>query len=241
MAGSGPACTGSGPCAVSPISGREKTDMDVVSLKLSPRAVMGKKVKQLRRQGMVPVHLYGQGLEPQSLQVEAQVLRRVLPQVGTNVPLSIELDGQNDDNICFVREVQRHPVTEDLLHVDFMRVDVARTIRSDVPIVVEGNAPAVRDMGGTLLQQLQTVEVESLPMNVPTSFQVDVSGLDDFEKGLYVRDLEVGADVTILTDPDDLIARVSQPRVEAVEEEVEAEAAEGEGPEAPVAEGEAGA
>ena len=121
---------------------------------------------------------------------------------------------------------------------------LARAIRSDVPIVVEGNAPAVRDMGGTLLQQLQTVEVESLPMNVPTSFQVDVSGLDDFEKGLYVRDLEVGADVTILTDPDDLIARVSQPRVEAVEEEVEAE--EGEVPEdadaeAPVAEGEAGA
>lgn len=194
--------------------------MDVQSLKLSPRSVTGKKVKQLRRQDIVPVHVYGRDQAPSALQAEGQVLRRILPQVGTNVPLSLEVEGEDSDNICFVREVQRHPVTEDILHVDFLRVDVALAVRAEVPVILTGNPPAVRDLGGTLLQQVQTIMVESLPMNVPLSIEMDVSELDDFEKAVYVREVTVASGVTIITDSDELIARVSPPRIE-VEEEVE--------------------
>ncbi|MDA1347845.1 MAG: 50S ribosomal protein L25 [Chloroflexi bacterium] len=203
--------------------------MDVLTLKLDTRTVTGKKVKQLRRTGYVPVHMYGSGVEPSFHQVEAQVLRRVLPQVGTNVPLSVEIDGGKGENVCFVREVQRHPVSEEVLHVDFLRVDVSQTIQSEVPVILTGTAPAVPFMGGTLMQPLQTVLVESLPMNVPASFEVDVSELDDFEKAVYVRDITIGAGVTLLTDTEDLIARVSAPRVleavavEAKEDEAAAE------------------
>ena len=201
--------------------------MDVPSLKLSPRSVKGKKVRALRRQGVVPVHVYGKGVDPQALEVEAQVLRRLLPRVGTNVPLSVTFEGETDENLCFVREVQRHPVTEDLLHVDFLRVDVSQSIRAEVPIVLLGDSPAVRQLGGTLLQPLQSILVESLPMNVPASFEVDASELDDFEKGIYVRDLTADPSVAILTDADEMIARVAQPRIEVVEEEaVAAEALE---------------
>ena len=217
--------------------------MDVPTLKLSPRTVIGKKVKRLRRQGVIPVHVYGSGTEALSLQVDALVLRRLLPRVGTNIPLSLAIDGQKGENICFVREVQRHPVTEDVLHVDFLSVDVSQTVRAEVPVVLAGNAPAVREIGGTLLQPLQSILVESLPMNVPASFEVDVSMLDDFEKGVYVRDVSVDADVTVVTDPDQLIARVSAPRIEveevAEEAEAEAEAPEAEGEPATGAEGEA--
>ena len=192
--------------------------MDVQTLKLSTRTLARKKVKLLRRQGIVPVHVYGQAKEPQALQVEAQVLRRILPRVGTNVPLSVEVEGQKGESICFVREVQRHPVTEDVLHVDFMRVDVSRTIRSEIPIVLTGNAPAVRDLNGTVMRPIQTLLVESLPMNVPASVELDVSHLDDFEKGVYVRDAVVDPSVTVLTDPDELVARVAPPRIEVVEE-----------------------
>ena len=180
----------------------------------------GKKVKQLRRQDIVPVHVYGRDQAPSTLQAEGQVLRRILPQVGTNVPLSLEVEGEESDNICFVREVQRHPVTEDILHVDFLRVDVALAVRAEVPVILTGNPPAVRDLGGTLLQQVQTILVESLPMNVPLSIEMDVSELDDFEKAVYVREVTVASGVTIITDSDELIARVSPPRIE-VEEEVE--------------------
>ena len=216
--------------------------MDVLSLKLSPRTIIGKKVKSLRRLGMVPVHVYGTNLPPLSLQAEAQMLRKVLPQVGTNIPLSVETDGEQGENLCFVREVQRHPVTEEVLHVDFMRVDVSRTIRSEVPVILGGTAPAVRDMGGTVLQPLQSILVESLPMNVPASFHLDISDLDDFEKGLYVRDMVVASGVTFITDPDELLARVAPPRIEVeevtVEEEEGIEGEEGvEDGEAPAAEG----
>ena len=195
--------------------------MDVVTLKLSPRSVTGKKVKELRKSGQVPVHLYGRGIESQALQAEAHVLRRVLPQVGTNIPLSLELDAEGE-NICFVREIQRHPVTEEVLHVDFLRVDVSRAIQAEVPISLSGSSPAVRELGGTLLQPLLSLLVEALPMDVPASLQVDVSQLDDFEKGIFVRDIKLGPDVTLISDPDEMVARVSPPRLE-VEDEPSAE------------------
>ena len=206
--------------------------METVKIKLDPRTVTGKKVRRLRRQGYVPVHLYGAGGGSTVHQVEAQVLGKVLPQVGTNVPLMVEIEGGKED-VCFVRDVQRHPVSEDLLHVDFLRVDVSQTIQSEVPVVITGVAPAVVDIGGTLLQPLQSVVVESLPLDVPGSFLVDIGGLDDFEKAVYVRDIAVPARVTILTDPDDMLARIGAPRIEAedvvLEEDEELE--EGEEPE----------
>ena len=226
--------------------------MDVLTIKLAPRTVTGKKVKLLRQNGVVPVHVYGSGIEASAHQVDAQALRRILPQVGTNVPLSVELDGDKGENICFVREVQRHPVSEELLHVDFVRVDASQTTRAEVPVLLVGTAPAVPNLGGTLLQPLQTVLVEALPMDVPGSFEVDVSELDDFEKAVYVSDISIGPRVTLVTESEELIARVSAPRIEVeegpeVEEEEleegaeEGEAAEGaggdEGPTEPEPEG----
>ena len=208
--------------------------MDNLTLKLSPRDVVGKKVKRLRRQGLVPVHFFGNGTESLPMQVEGAVLRRVLPRAGTNVPISIDIEGSEDDNICFVKEVQRHPVTEDILHVDFLRVDVTQSIRAEVPIILEGIAPAARDLGGTLLQTLDTVLVEALPMRIPASFTIDVSGLDDFDKTIRVDSLTLSADVTIIADPGQMITTVVRPRIEeepeAEEEELleEGEEAEGE-------------
>ncbi|MXY45904.1 MAG: 50S ribosomal protein L25 [Chloroflexi bacterium] len=188
--------------------------MDVHSLSLSQRTVTGKKVKQLRRQGILPVHMYGSGIDAQSLQGTAGELRRLLPQVGTNVPVSVEVEGSDQENICFVREVQRHPVTEDLLHIDFMRVDVTQTISAEVPITLVGSAPATQQ-GGTLLQSLTSLLVEALPMDIPASIEADIGGLDDFDKSIVVSDLSVGDNVTILTDSDEFVARVAAPRVEA--------------------------
>ncbi len=197
--------------------------MDVQTLSLSRRQIIGKKVKTLRRKGIVPVHMYGSGTEALSLQTDALELQQLLPRVGTNVPLSIRLEDDSGENICFVREVQRHPVTEEILHVDFLRVDVSQAIQAEVPINVTGVSPAVRDLNGTLLLQMQSILVEALPMNVPASFEVDISGLDDFEKAVYVGEVAVGSQVTLITGTDEMIARVSAPRieVEAVDEEEE--------------------
>jgi large subunit ribosomal protein L25 len=188
--------------------------MDAEALNLTKRSVVGKRVKQLRRQGVVPVHVYGRGTQPLSLQSEARVLNRVLPRVGTNIPLSLNIEGQSGENICFVREIQRHPVTEHVLHVDFLLVDVSLTMHAEVPVTLVGSSPAVTGHNGTMLQSLLSVSVEALPMNIPATIEVDVSGLVDFEKSIYVRDIKLPANVTMLTDGEDLIARVSAPRLD---------------------------
>ena len=187
--------------------------MESETLALSQRSVLGKKVKRLRRQDITPVHMYGSGIEAQALQGDGAALRRLLPRVGTNIPVSVQVEGSDAENICFVREVQRHPVTEDVLHIDFIRVDVTQTISAEVPITLTGVAPATQQ-GGTLLQPLTTLLVEALPMNIPASIEADVSGLDDFEKSIVVSDIAVAGNVTVLTDSDEFVARVSPPRVE---------------------------
>lgn len=187
--------------------------MESETLALSRRSVLGKKVKRLRRQDITPAHMYGSGIEAQALQGDGAALRRLLPRVGTNIPVSVQVEGSDAENICFVREVQRHPVTEDVLHIDFIRVDVTQTISAEVPITLTGVAPATQQ-GGTLLQPLTTLLVEALPMNIPASIEADVSGLDDFEKSIVVSDITVAANVTVLTDSDEFVARVSPPRVE---------------------------
>jgi len=207
---------------------------ETISLNLSSREVHGKKVKQLRSQGVIPVHMYGGKMTPANLQVSGADLRKVLERVGGNVPLFIEIDGTGE-NICFVREVQRHPVTEEVLHVDFLRVEATQVVTADVPIVLDGEAPAVRNLGGTLAQPLQSLTVEALPANMPAELLLDVGGLEDFEMAVRVADIIVGPDVTVLNEPRDMVARVMAPRLEeefeavtGEEEEVEGEEIEGE-------------
>ncbi len=201
--------------------------MDALTFTAIPRTVTGKKVKTLRRDGVVPIHMFGRGIESQSLQAEERVLGVLLPQAGTNVPITIDVDGADGENVCFVRQVQRHPVSEALLHVDFQRVDVSQKVTAEVPLYVEGVSPAVLEMDGTLLQTLASISVEALPMSMPASFTVDISGLDDFDKTIRVDSLETDDDVTILNDPDEMIATVVPPRVEEeevpLEEELEGE------------------
>ena len=204
--------------------------MEEQTLSLSQRTVTGKKVKQLRRQGILPVHMYGRGIDSMSLQGVAGDLRRLLPRIGTNIPVSVRVEGNEGENVCFVRDVQRHPVTEDLLHIDFIRVDVTQTISAEVPIALIGFAPATL-RGGTLLQPLTSLLVEALPMNIPATVEADVSGLDDFEKSIVVRDIPIADNVTVLTDRDEFVARVIPPRVETEtfdvsDEELDEEATE---------------
>jgi large subunit ribosomal protein L25 len=134
------------------------------------------------------------------------------------VPITVKVAGEKGENICFVRETQLHPVTEELLHVDFYRVDVSQTVRAEVPIILEGEPPAVRNLGGILLRPFDTLEVEALPLDMPESFRIDVTVLEDFTSSVRIGDIEVEEGVNILRDPVEMIARVVAPRIE--EEEV---------------------
>ena len=205
-----------------------------LTFELEPRTVIGKQVRQLRRQGITPIHLYGMGIEPLNVQAESAAVQRIVVQAGGNIPISVTVHGHQKPYFAFIREVQRHPLTESILHVDFYQVTMTEVMQTEVPIYLVGEAPAVRMLSGVLFQALHSFRVECLPLDVPQYIELDIGQLDDFEKALHVADISVGDKVTVLNDPDEVIARVNAPRVAVGEEAIpvaEGEEALGEAPE----------
>ena len=203
--------------------------MDKVILRTEARTLTGKQVKQLRNRGVTPIHLYGKAVDSQSLQIDTLTLQRVLGQVRRTSPVTLQVNGE--EYFAFAREIQRHPTSGALLHVDFLHVPLTERMRGQVPLYLTGEAPAVHVENGVLMQALHFLEVECLPTEMPSSIDVDISHLDNFEKAVHVSDISLSPKVTILNNSEELVIRVQPPRkVEvAIEEEVPVAAGEREG------------
>lgn len=213
---------------------------DTLTISLDPRTLTGKKVKNLRKAGIIPVHLYGQGVESQALQCEAKTLFRILSQAGMNTPVTVSIPGQDDEKLTFIREIQWHPVRGELLHVDFLNVDVANEITTAVPITLTGDAPAVHTVpDSSVVQLMREVEVRALPLDVPSEITADIGLIQEAGDVVRLGDVALPEGVVFLADEDEAIARLEIARAEIVEE-VEEEAMElGEGEEAAEPEAEA--
>jgi large subunit ribosomal protein L25 len=209
------------------------------------RELSGKKVAGLRRAGKLPAVVYGHGIDSDSVTVDAHEFEQLRRHTGPNALVDLSVDGKKARPVL-VHSVQVHPVNRRTLHVDLFLVRMTEELTVDVPLVATGEAPAVTLNGGTLLHPSESVRVRALPDHLPQSIEYSVVSLVDFDTTLHVRDLTVPSDVTLLTDGDEIIAKVQPPRVE--EEPIvvaEAEAVEGEAAEeaegAAEAPGEAGA
>ncbi len=179
------------------------------------------KPRALRRMGQIPAVLYGPRFSPLKLRCNAFDLQRVLQAVGTAHLFTLEIDGTQET--ALIREVQRHPVTGAILHVDFFRVLQDQPLTSAVPIALVGHAPAT-EKGGILSHLLSEVEVECLPRDLPEEIAVDVSSLKDYGDVIRVGDVPLPPGVTVLTPPEAEIVRVLAPRIheeEAAEEEAQ--------------------
>jgi large subunit ribosomal protein L25 len=199
-----------------------------VELAVTPRAVLGKKVKALRREGLTPANVYGHNVESRAIQVPTEDLHHVLKTAGRNEIVYLRLDG-DDPRPTFVRDVQQNPVTDVVLHVDFLQISLKEKVRADVPIHLIGLSPAVDTFGGILMHGLDHVTVEALPTEVPDFFELDVTPLVEINQALHVSDLELPEDVVMLTDVEQVVAKVAPPAVEPEPEVVEEEeAVEGE-------------
>ena len=193
-----------------------------ISLELSPREVLGKKVKRLRQQGVIPVHLYGPGVDPQPLQCETTKLVDVLVRAGGNTAVTVTVQGGQETHLAFAREIQWDPRRDDILHVDFLAVDASRPVSAQVPITLIGESPGARTAGGTVMQQLRDLNVEALPLEVPRELELDLSMLTEPDGVLRAADIVIPGNVTLLTDPEDVVVRIEVLRA-VVEEEVFAE------------------
>lgn len=198
--------------------------MEKVELLAHKRDILGKKVRFLRRKGITPVNLYGHGIASTPLQVETPALKKALAQAGMTSLVHIKIDSSNRPHLAIVKGIQRDPVKGELLHVDFYQVKMDEKLKLEVPLVLVGKAPAVKEFAGILVQERKSVEVECLPANMPHMIEVDVSGLVNLDQAIHVKDLKVGEGVTILTEPEKVVARIARARVEV--EAVAAPAAE---------------
>jgi large subunit ribosomal protein L25 len=196
--------------------------MTDLNIKASKREVLGKKTRFMRREGTTPTHLFGHGIDSLSLQCDTAKLRRIIARAGMTRLITLEVEGDKEPRSVFIREIQREPCSGGLFHVDFYQVKSTEKIRVDVPIILIGEAPAMKEKGRTLTHSLASLSVESLPDKLPPQIEVDLSSLEEVEQAIFVRDIALGPDVTIVTDPDQMVVRVSEARV--AEEEVVAEA-----------------
>jgi large subunit ribosomal protein L25 len=195
-----------------------------IELAAEKRAVLGKKVKQLRREGWTPGVMYGHDFEPIPLQFEARNLQSMLAHTGGSQLISIKIKGQKDPEMALVRDVQRDPIHRTVLHVDFYRVKMTERLTAEIPLEMLGESPVVEARQGILLQGISTIEVECLPSDLVDAIGVDLSDLAEIDQAVYVRDLAIPAGIDVLTDPDEMIVRVvpleEEEELEVLEEEM---------------------
>jgi len=194
-------------------------------LPVETREVTGKKVAALRRSGVLPANVYGKGLGSVSIQVSAEYMEKTLKTVAANEVIDLKIGGERDTRPVVIQKIQRHPLTSGVLHAEFYQVSLTHTMRADVPLVVIGTSDAILTYNGVLMTALESLQVEALPLDLPSRIEVDITPLTELEQSLHVRDLPIPANVTILTDPEVMVVKISSPRVAEEEEAAEGEEA----------------
>ena len=194
--------------------------MEKVILKASKRAVTGKQVKALRREGKLPAVIYGRHLEPISIIMEAHTASMALSKLTSSSLVTIDVDGA--EYPALVRERQRDYIKGTLTHIDFLAVDMNEKIRTSVGLAFVGVSGAVKDYNGILVHNLERLEVECFPGDLPERINVDIAMLKQIGDLIRVRDVVVSDKIRILGDPEETIAVVT-----IIKEETAAVAAEG--------------
>lgn len=168
---------------------------------------------QVRASGHIPGVLYGHGVENQVVQVDRKLFTKVFSNTGYTTLINLKVGEAAHD--VLIREVQFHPLRDEISHVDFYQVRLDEKVRAEVPLAFEGESPAVKDLGGVLVKSIDALELEAFPQDLPHTIPVDITVLKDFEAVIHVADLKVSDMITVFTEPTAVVALVQPPRSEA--------------------------
>jgi len=201
----------------------------MIELKVKIREKFGRKTKELRRKGVIPAVLYGAEIENIPLSVEEKEFNRVFREAGESSLVKLKIEGKklkNPEPEVLIHEIQRDPLSGRIIHIDFYHPSLRKEVEAEIPLVFEGVPRACKDLGGTLVKEIQTIEVRGLARNLPREIKVNTEKLKTFEDRILVSDLQVPEGVKILREPEEIVALVTPPQ----EEEEEREAIEEEKP-----------
>ena len=191
-----------------------------IELNVDKRTVVGSRVKSLRNSGYIPVVLYGKDQESISLQVSEKEFIRVLKEAGESTLVYINIGGQSYPTI--IHDVAKDPVKDNVIHADFYKVSLTEKIKTKVPVEFVGESAAVKDLAGIFVRNINELEVEALPQNLPHEITIDISSLKKFGDQILVKDINLNSDVKIEVEPDTVVATVQEPKSQ---EELEVELA----------------
>ena len=220
--------------------------MEQTPLVAQNRTILGKKVKNLRKEGFIPAHIFGNKIETSHVQVKAGDFAKVFEKVGeTGIialtirgNLSSEASAKDEQKPVMVRDTQVNPISDDLYHIDFYQVNLSEKVKVNVPLEIIGQSPAVEKKIGLLLTPITEVEVEALPGDLPENIEIDITNLINIDDEFKVKDLKVDrSKIEVLTDEELVVAQIGElvtKEMEELEAEVEAEQAEAVAAEAPV-------
>jgi len=216
--------------------------MEKIILKVAKREVVGKKLRKIRKEGLVPAVLYGHGVKNENLSVNYLDLKRVYGKAGENAIIEIEVDGKKIP--VLICDTQMDPMNGNFSHVDFLQVNMKETVEAEIPLEFIGESVAVKANGGILVKNMDKIEVKCLPADLPSKFEVDLSKLVTFDDQITIGDIKTLAGVEIFGDKEAVIVLVARPRSEEemarLDEKVEADVTKVEGvvKEVPATEGE---
>lgn len=186
--------------------------MTKITLKSEKRELFGRKVKRLRKIGLIPASIFGNKIKSHSITVKAKEFAEVFKKAGETQ--LIDLEGKS----VLVSNLQKDPISDDVIHVDFRQVDLKEKIEAKVPVEVVGESPAEKQNLGTVVQQIHEIEVEALPADLPEKITVDATLLVEVDQAVYVKDLKLEKNVEIMTDSEMIVVKVEPPTKEEVVE-----------------------
>ena len=213
--------------------------MDTFELHAASRELLGKQVKTMRAEAMIPAVVYGPDTPSTAITIPERELSQALQQAGSTQLINLVVDETAKPTAVLAREIQRDMLTSRLLHVDFYQVRLTEKVKTMPRLVLVGESPAVKAGVAVMIHGMTEIEVECLPTDLIDSIPVDISGLETLDDSIVVGDLPIPEGVTILADPDDVVISMVTTRAAVVDEEEEAEALEGEFEGEPEDEGEA--
>lgn len=189
----------------------------MLTLEAKIREKTGKEVKSLRKKGILPAVLYGPKIKNLNIKFDLKEFEDIFEKAGESSLISLEVD--KNKFLVLIHEIKKDPLTGKFIHVDFYQPILTEKIEAAVPIVFEGEAPAVKELNGTLVKEIQEVEVKALPQNLPREIKINVENLKTFEDEILIKDLKLPEGVKIQRGPNEIVAIVTPP--EKVEEELE--------------------
>lgn len=186
--------------------------MNKYTLKAQKRKVLGRKVKALRKVGLVPANVYGKKVKSEAVEIKLEDFLPVFEEAGETGIVELLL-GKTKKPVL-IQNLQKDPVTDELLHIDFRQVDLKEKIKAQVPVELVGEAPAEKSGLGTAVQQIDELEVEALPADLPEKFEVDIAKLAEVDQAVFVKDLKRSDKVEILADAEQIIVKIEPPQEE---------------------------